>query len=112
MTTQLALDLAIVAPAYVPGMTLAERYEAWRAVNGHVVDAFEHYAAVWLSRHERVGAKQIAEQLRWASGVSESGTAWKLDNNMTSRVARELLERHPEWAGRITVRALSSERAA
>lgn len=112
MTVQPTLDLGPLAePTYTPGMTLDERYEAWRAVNGHVVDAFDHYAAVWLSRHERVGAKALAERLRWETGVRGDGDAWKVNNNYVSRIARELLDRHPEWQGRIATRVLASERS-
>lgn len=105
-----ALALPIAEPTYTPAMTLEQRYEAWREVNGHVVDACESAAAQWLARHERVGVKAIFERLRWESGVSEHGTVWKLDNRMTSRVARDLLDRHPEWQGRIATRVLASER--
>ena len=112
MSAQLTLDLSpIVEPTYTPGMTLDERYAAWREVNGHVIDACEAYASTWLARHRSVGVKAIFEALRWQSGISESGSVWKLDNRMTSRVARDLLARHPEWEGRIFTRALASERS-
>lgn len=110
--TQPTLDLGPVAePVYTPGMTLDERYAAWREVNGHVVAAFEAAVTQWFrAGHEHVGAKQVAEHLRWSSGIREAGNLWKLDNSMVSRIARDLLARHPEWEGRIRTRALASER--
>lgn len=107
---QTALDLPVVAPDYAPGMTLDEQFDAWAEVNPHVIDACEEQAAQWLARHRAVGVKAIFETLRWQSGVSERGTVWKLDNRWTSRIARVLLDRHPEWVGRIRTRALAAER--
>jgi hypothetical protein len=108
-----ALALPIAEPTYTPAMTLEQRYEAWREVNGHVVDAAEATAAEWFAAgHQRLGIKAIFERLRWESGVREHGNVWKLDNAMTSRVARDLLDRRPEWHGRILTRALASERAS
>ena len=105
------LDLPIVAPAYTPGMTLEQRYEAWREVNGHVVDALEDVVREWLAAGQRkVGVKFAGEVLRWRTGTRAHGDAWAINNSYLSRCARELIERHPSWASHIETRALASER--
>lgn len=110
---QLRLDLSPISePERVVGLTLDERFDAFHATNPHVADAIETLAAQWLSRHAKVGIKAVMERLRWESGLSTHGEVWRLNNSYTSRYARMMLDRRPDWAGRIEVRALASERAA
>lgn len=105
MTTQLALDLpGLVAPTYTPGMTLAQRFTAFHDANPHVADALESLAAQWLDRHQKVGVKALAERLRWESGITTAGDPYRINNSFTAHYARLLLERHPEWVGRIETR--------
>lgn len=105
--TQLALDLSpLVTPDYEPDATIQERYEAWIAANSWVLEAMEKLVARWLcSGHARVGMKQMWEVVRWQYGET-TGSTFKANNDFTSRVARDLLARHPEWADAIETRAL------
>ena len=109
MTAQLALDLSpLVTPDYAPEATIAERFEAFHAANPHVADALEVLAGQWLARHRKVGVKALIERLRWEAGVQTDATDYRLNNTLTSRYARLLIDRHPEWADRIETRALHS----
>ena len=111
MTTQPALDLTpLDVPDYAPELTIAERFDAFHEANPHVADALEALAGQWLARHKRVGMKALVERLRWESGIQTDGDIWRLNNDYTSRYARLLLARHPEWVGRIETRALATER--
>ena len=104
---QLALPIeALVEPAYDANLSLQERYEAWRDANPWVLDVVETLVARWLAAgHRRVGIKQVWEVVRWQYGTT-TGDRFKANNNWTSRVARDLIERRPEWAGAIEVRQL------
>ncbi len=102
-------DIApLVAPDYEPELTLADRYAAFRDANPHVLDAFEAVAAQWLAGHQRVGMKAVAERIRWETGI-RTGDAWKVNNSFVAFIARDLLERRPEWRSRIETR---TQRAA
>lgn len=105
MNDQLALNLSpLVVPIQHKGLTIEERFNRFYAANPHVADAFEALAAQWLARHSKVGAKAIAEQLRWRSGIETQGEPWKINNSLVALYARLLLDRHPEWKGRIEIR--------
>lgn len=109
--SQPTLDLTpLDVPDYAPELTIAERFDAFHDANPHVADALESLAGQWLARHKRVGMKALVERLRWESGIQTDGEIWRLNNNYTSLYARLLLDRHPEWAGRIETRALATER--
>ena len=106
LTDPTLFDLELIAPDYEPELTLAERYAAFKAANPHVLDAFEHVAAEWLAAgHARVGMKAVAERIRWETGV-RMGAAWKVNNSFVSLIARDLIDRRPEWSDAIETRAL------
>ncbi len=104
---QLALDLAeLVTPAYEPEATIQQKFDAWIAANPWVITSVEHLIAGWLAAgHKRVGMKQVWEVIRWTYGTT-TGDTFKANNNWTSRVARLVLERHPEWSDAIETREL------
>ena len=112
MTTQPTLDLTpLDVPDYAPELTIAERFALFHEANPHVADALDALAGQWLARHQRVGMKAVTEALRWRTGIETTDSSpWRLNNNYTSLYARLLLDRHPEWAGRIETRALATER--
>ena len=106
MTTQLALDLpALVVPEYEPEMTLVERYVAWSEVNGHVIAEFERRTAQLVAAgRRRVGMKMVAEAIRFDMSVRSDGEPWAVNNSYVALIARDLIERHPEWADFIETR--------
>lgn len=105
-TQQLTLDLApLVTPDYAPELTLSERFELFHAANPHVADALETLAAQWLAAgHRKVGMKALVERLRWESGISTVGDAYRINNSHVAFYARLLLDRRPEWADAIETR--------
>lgn len=107
MTEQLALPLVpLVTPSHEPHATIQEQYEAWIAANSWVLPLVESLVSSWLARgHKRVGIKQVWEVVRWQYGAT-TGDAFKANNNFTSRVARDLIAKHPEWADAIQTREL------
>ena len=108
-TTQLALHMPeLIEPTYAEHATIAERFAAFHATNPWVADALETLAADWLAHgNKRVGVKALIEILRWSHGRQTTGDqGFALNNSLTSRYARLLLDRHPEWAEAISVREL------
>lgn len=107
MTAQLALELEpLTVPTYAPDLTIQQRFDLWIAENKWVIPTIELLIRRWLDAgHERVGMKQVWEVLRWQYGMTV-GDTFKANNSYTSRCARLILERHPEWAGAIETRNL------
>ena len=88
---------------------LQDRFERFHEENPHVYLELESLARQWFAAgHESVGMKMLWETLRWNTGIRTTGDAWRLNNSWTSRYTRMLLERHPQWRGRIRVRELRS----
>ena len=55
--------------------------------------------------HTRVSTKQCWEVIRYEYGAT-TGDRFKANNDFTSRAARTVLDRHPEWAQFIETREL------
>jgi hypothetical protein len=111
LNQQLELDLGdYVVPVLEPDMTIQETFEAFHAANPWVLRAFEQLTEDWLKGHRKVGMKMLAEVLRWQHSrrTTTQGRSFKLNNNHTSRYARLLIERHPEWEQAFETRELRS----
>lgn len=103
----------LTEPTYQPQMTLAERFAEFHSQNPHVADALERLAEQWLAAGNRkVGMKALFERLRWESGIRTEGSAYVLNNSWTAFYSRLLLDRRPEWAGRITTRRALADGSA
>lgn len=108
-TDQLSLDLAPLVHATPDAtLTIQQRFAQFDANNPWVYRALEHLTEDWLAAgHKRVGIKQMFEVIRWQYGRRTTGDAsFKCNNDFTSRYARLLVQRHPEWADAIETRTL------
>lgn len=101
-------DIApLVTPDHEAEATIEERFAAFHEANTWVYDALVALIRDWLATgHTRVGLKQMFEVLRWSYGRSTVGDTFRCNNDYTSRYARLILRRHPEWADAIEVREL------
>lgn len=111
MTEQLSLDMhPLVTPTTHAGATIAERFDAFHQANAWVLDALEQMTADLIRRgRHRVGMKMLVEVIRWNyarhTSTQNSGD-FKVNNDFTSRYARLILDRHPEWHGVFETREL------
>ena len=105
-TQQLALDLApLVRRPIDSRLSLAEQWAQFHADNPHVADALEQLAESWFAAgNPRIGTKALWERLRWEAGVQTNAQDYRLNNNWPAFYSRVLLERRPEWSGRILTR--------
>ena len=109
MTTEPTLfDIApLVQPENDPTLTIQQRFEAFNEQNPWVLSALEALIADWLAHgHRRAGIKQMFEVIRYRYGRETTDTSFRLNNNWTSRYARLVVERHPDWAEAIETRNL------
>lgn len=96
----------LITPERDPEATIQERWEAWRDANPWVMRRVEQMLQNWFDAgHPRGSLKTCWEVLRYDYGVT-TGDPFKMNNNYTSRAAREILARRPEWVGKINVRKL------
>lgn len=103
------------APAVTPTMTHQERFEAFHAMNPHVLEALRELAMHALDRgHGRIGIKMLWEVLRWKRMMrtTDPHSEYRLNNNYHSRYARLLMEREPRLAGLFETRKLKTAEAA
>lgn len=108
------LHLAPLKPvAYEPEATNADKWAAFHSSNPHVADALEHLAEQWFAAgNTRVGVRALWERLRWEVGVVTSESAPSLNNNYPPFYSRLLLDRRPEWVGRIRQRKAQADQQA
>ncbi|MFE0642794.1 hypothetical protein ACFW2Y_14445 [Streptomyces sp. NPDC058877] len=89
------------------GSAIDERFDDFHASNPWVLEALEELAIQWIGAGGgRIGVKALFEQLRWSSPEVADGEPFRLNNNFTSRYARLLCARHPEWVGVFQLRSL------
>jgi hypothetical protein len=100
MTAQDMLPLGeFTAPQHRADATIEERWTAFKQANPWVLDALDRLASsAWMAGRRRVGIKHLFEVLRWQWEMTTTDPeGWRLNNVYTSRAARDLLARHPEW---------------
>ena len=91
--------------------THAQRFETWAHTpeGGATVNRFIRIAIGFHRRGQKIGAKAIAERLRWNAFVRKSeGEAWLINNSIVSHLARFAMERAPELKGFFETRKLGS----
>jgi hypothetical protein len=78
--------------------------------NRHLWDLFCRFTfdAIRAGR-KRIGAKMIAERIRWETQVLGDGK-FKFNNNYTAGFARMFMERYPEHDGVFATRGAASDR--
>lgn len=96
--------------------SIQERFEAFHRDHPEVWAEFERLALILLDKHRRglvkwISAKHVFEKMRADYYFSDKPTdrePFKLSNDFTSRYARLLLEKHPEFEGVIRLRELET----
>lgn len=95
-----------------PITKLERRFAEFHAANPHVYAEFERRALqLYRAGAQRIGAKAIAERIRWDVHVRTLGDEYKLNNSFVSLYARLLIHRHPELADVIETRQRKEEAA-
>ena len=94
------------------GAFIERRYLDFRQANTHVWDRLVELAdAQVVAGARRLSIKQLFEVMRYEQSLVTGGDRFKLNNDFTSRYARDLMAEHPRFAGRFETRALAGETA-
>lgn len=90
--------------------TIQGRWDAFVEANPHALTRLEQLAAAWIAAgRRRISTKTLWEVLRYETGLRTTGDVYKLNNTLTSRAARYLLDVHPEWEPYIETRTLRAK---
>lgn len=86
--------------------TIEDRCAAFDAQHPESYRLFREIALEWArGTKKRIGAKAVAEVMRWKSDVNpERYGSVKVNNTYVAVWARRLLKEHPELKGRIELR--------
>lgn len=89
--------------------TLEERAARWIAANPAAVRRFADIALDMHRRGQRMGAKAIAEVIRWqhATDIDPAGGDYRVNNSFVSHLARHVMETWPELDGYFETRSRS-----
>lgn len=105
----LLYDLQPIVPVAQARLSIEEQFQAFHSANPQVYELLRSLALQMVrAGRERIGAKMLWERLRWEYALATTGDAYKLNNNLTSRYARLLMEREPVLAGAFETRELRS----
>ena len=81
-------------------------FSDYHTANPHVADMLARLARQARARgRTRIGMKMLFEVVRWEHTLTTTGE-FKLNNNLTSRYARLLMNEHPDLAGMFETREL------
>ena len=85
------------------------RFQKFHAENPKVYELFVRFSeeAIKAGR-PRIGAKMLAERIRWYTSVETNGGSWKLNNTFVSRYARLIAKERPDLAPLFETRSLKS----
>lgn len=90
--------------------TIDDKFRAFHEANPWVADELEKLADVEYRHGDgRIGIKYLIEVLRWNYRRATTGQPFRIDNDFTSRYARLLVDRRPEFSDLFETRTLRRE---
>lgn len=84
----------------------------WVTANPQAFALFERFALEMAARGHRFGMKALAERVRWQvlATWEKDAAGYRLNNNLTAYLGRELVARHPSLKPFIEFRRCRDER--
>ena len=83
------------------------QYRTWKAKNPEVYSLFEKFALEAAGKGRCFGVKLIAERVRWEVTMTWD-TTYKINNNYTAYIARDLIHRFPHLGRCIQLRKVKN----
>lgn len=73
-------------------------FQEYHEENPTIYEEFKKFSFQLInSGHRKIGAKQVAERIRWESMTQKNGK-FKFNNNYTADYARKFEADHPEYS--------------
>lgn len=99
-----------IQPTHGRYETIDDRFQAFHQANPWVADELEKLSDVEYRHGDgRIGIKYLIEVLRWNYRRGTTGQPFRISNDYSSRYARLLVDRRPEFATLFEVRELRRE---
>lgn len=90
--------------------TIEAKFEAFHTANPWVADELEKLADIeYRNGDGKIGIKYLIEVLRWNYRRATTGQPFRISNDYSSRYARLLVQRRPEFANLFETRELRRE---
>ncbi|WP_394615912.1 hypothetical protein JNUCC0626_40315 [Lentzea sp. JNUCC 0626] len=88
--------------------TIQQKFERFHRDNPEVLQILEKLAREWFAAGgpRKLGVKMLWETMRWHRSITAEAETFALNDVYTSRYARLLVIRNPEWAPHIELREL------
>lgn len=80
-----------------------QEYLAWKAKNPNVYQLFVQFALQMATRR-RFGIGLITERVRWEMAFQYPSADFKINNNFRAYIACDLIDDHPNLAGKLELR--------
>jgi hypothetical protein len=91
------------------GKTIRQQFEEFHEANPHVYELLAHFSRqLKATGRSRGGIRMVWERMRWELTIqtNRSPDGFKLNDHLTSRYARLLMEQEPDLAGFFETRHL------
>ena len=88
---------------------IEDRFKEFHLNHPHIFNLFCHFALQVKERGKKIGAKAIAERMRWEIYFERAEwEEYKINNNYISRYARLAVEKYPDLITVFNFRSLKS----
>jgi len=78
----------------------ADKADLWMETNPQAVNIFCEYALHQSSNGtKKIGAKDVAEQMRWHGNLMKDSDPFKVNNNYVKYLAQKAARRYPQLQG-------------
>lgn len=89
--------------------SIQARFERFHSENPRVFGLFVQFAEqAKAAGRAKIGAKAIAERIRWEVAIATRGDGFKLNNVLVSRYARLIAKERPDLASLFEIRTLKA----
>ena len=85
-----------------------EKYMAWKKKNPDVFEKFRELCLQMASRGRFFGIRLVSNKIRWDYAF-EYDEEFKISNNYTALITRELMIDHPELKQYLTIKKISKK---
>lgn len=88
---------------------LAAKAAAWMEANPDIMAVYELRAVLLGTKGQRFGISQLTESIRWDPKFKRKSGKFRIPNNHSAYIARELIRLHPSLAAFVDLHPLRSE---
>jgi hypothetical protein len=86
------------------------KFREFHRDNPHVYEMWERFTFEAINKgYQHIGAAMVRERIRWETGITTTGSNYKISNMFTPYYARLFMKKHPEHEGFFRTRAAKAD---